>query len=154
MIGRLTVSSRMQTSGAGSSGDGSRLVAPLERGSLIAMEFSPELRERVKAGEITVTFRRWQRAMVRLGGTYPVLDAQIQVDAIELMPFAAISRADLRRAGEADRESLRKRAAHSGPIGDDTTLFRIEFHVVIARQTGRASTRTSSLCVPRDTECG
>ena len=26
---------------------------------------------------------------------------------------------------------LRKRAAHAGPIDDDTLLYRIEFHVVI-----------------------
>jgi len=37
---------------------------------------------------------------------------------------------DLRRSGEADRESLRRRAAHAGPIDDDTLLYKVEFHPV------------------------
>jgi hypothetical protein len=36
----------------------------------------------------------------------------------------------VRRAGERDLESLRRRAAHAGPIDDDTLVYRIEFHVV------------------------
>jgi hypothetical protein len=56
--------------------------------------------------------------------------AEIEVDTLELVPFAAISDADVRRAGEPDRETLRKRAAHAGPIADDTLLYRIAFHLV------------------------
>jgi hypothetical protein len=37
---------------------------------------------------------------------------------------------DVAASGEADREALRERAAHSGPIGDDTLVHRVEFHVV------------------------
>jgi len=37
---------------------------------------------------------------------------------------------DLARTGEPDREALRRRAAHAGPIDDDTLLYRVEFHVV------------------------
>jgi hypothetical protein len=37
---------------------------------------------------------------------------------------------DVRRAGETDLEALRRRAAHAGPIGDDTLVYRIEFHAV------------------------
>jgi hypothetical protein len=49
---------------------------------------------------------------------------------MELLPFSRISGADVRRAGEGDRESLRTRAAHAGPISDETLLYRIAFHVV------------------------
>jgi hypothetical protein len=94
------------------------------------VQFSPELRDGVCAGRITVSFRLWQRPQVRVGGIYPVRDAHIQVDAIDVIPFYAIGAADLRRSGEADRESLRKRAAHAGPISDDTVLYRVEFHLV------------------------
>jgi len=31
---------------------------------------------------------------------------------------------------EVDRESLRDRAAHAGPIGDDILVYRVGFHVV------------------------
>ena len=101
---------------------------------ITAMQFSRELRDKVVDGRITVSFRFWQRPMVRVGGVYPVRDALIHVDAIDLVPFYAISAADVRRSGEPDRESLRKRAAHAGPIADDTVLFRVEFHV--ARDSG------------------
>jgi hypothetical protein len=46
---------------------------------------------------------------------------------VELMRFAAITPADIRRCGERDRESLRQRAAHAGPIADATLLYRVEF---------------------------
>jgi hypothetical protein len=94
------------------------------------VEFSPELRDRVIAGDITVSFRLWQRPRVRVGGMYAVRDVHIQVDAIDPIPFYAISAADVRRAGEPDRETLRRRAAHAGPIADDTVLYRVEFHAV------------------------
>ena len=94
------------------------------------MEFSRELRPDVLSGEITVTFRLWRRPKVKAGNRYRVGDGQIEVDSVELIPFAAIDAADLRRAGEADLESLRGRAAHAGPISDDTLVYRIEFHPV------------------------
>jgi hypothetical protein len=37
---------------------------------------------------------------------------------------------DVSRSGERDRELLRKRAAHAGPIDEHTLVYRIEFHVV------------------------
>jgi hypothetical protein len=94
------------------------------------MEFSPELRERVLAGEITVSFRLWRRAKVKVGGRYRVGHGQIDVDSVEVVPFGAITATDVRRAGETDREALRQRAAHAGPIADDTLLFRVEFRPV------------------------
>jgi hypothetical protein len=94
------------------------------------MEFSRELRGDVLAGEITLSVRLWTRPRVREGGRYRVGPGQIEVDVIELVPFAAITRADVRRAGEPDRETLRRRAAHAGPIDEDTLVYRIEFHRV------------------------
>ena len=93
------------------------------------MEFSRELRAHVLSGDITVTFRLWQRPKVKAGGRYRVGDGQIEVDAVELVPFSFIDNTDVRRAGEADLEALRRRAAHAGPIYDETLLYRIEFHV-------------------------
>ena len=94
------------------------------------MEFSRELREDVLAGRITVSFRRWRRPQVKVGGQYRVGDGRVEVESVELMPFGVIDDEDVRRAGETDREALRRRAAHSGPIADDTLLYRIEFHPV------------------------
>ncbi len=94
------------------------------------MEFSRDLRDEVIAGGITVSFRLWRRPKVRPGGRYRVGPAQIEVDSVDLVPFAAITPADVRQSGERDRESLRQRAAHAGPIADDTLLYRVEFHLV------------------------
>jgi hypothetical protein len=94
------------------------------------MEFSRDLRDDVIAGAITVSFRLWRRPKVKAGGRYPVGPARIEVDSVELVPFAAITPADLRRTGEPDLESLRRRAAHAGPVADGTLLYRVEFHLV------------------------
>jgi hypothetical protein len=94
------------------------------------MEFSPELRSGVLSGDITVSFRLWRRAMVKSGGHYRAGDGRFEVDSVEIIPFAFIDGTDLQHSGEKDLESLRQRAAHSGPIGDDTLVYRIEFHVI------------------------
>jgi hypothetical protein len=94
------------------------------------MEFSPELRNDVLAGDITVSVRLWTRPRVKEGGRYRVGPGEIEVDAIELVPFAAISEDDVRLAGEPDRETLRRRTAHAGPVEEDTLVYRIEFHAL------------------------
>jgi hypothetical protein len=94
------------------------------------VNFSPELRDDVAGGDITVSFRLWRRAHVKVGGRYRVGRAEIEVDSIDVVAFSAITDADVRRAGERDREELRARAAHAGPIADDTLLHRVAFHVV------------------------
>lgn len=94
------------------------------------MEFSRELRNDVLAGDITLSVRLWKRPKVKPGGRYRVGPGEIEVDAIDLLPFAAITAEDVRQAGEPDRETLRQRAAHAGPIDEETLVYRIEFHAV------------------------
>ena len=95
----------------------------------VVVEFSKELHEDIAGGDITVSFRLWRRPQVKVGGRYRVGPVEIEVDAMDLVSFASISKADVRRAGETDKEALRKRAAHAGPIADDTEVYRIAFHV-------------------------
>lgn len=92
--------------------------------------FSTDLRDGVASGEITVSIRLWTRPKVKSGGRYATAGVVIEVDSVELLPFSAVTAADIRRSGERDRESLRCRAAHAGPITGDTLVYRIEFHVV------------------------
>jgi hypothetical protein len=94
------------------------------------VQFSRELRDDVLAGDITLTVRLWTRPQVKEGGRYRVGPGEIEVDAIELLPFALITAQDVEQAGEPDRETLRRRAAHAGPIDDDTLVYRVEFHAV------------------------
>ena len=94
------------------------------------MQFNRALRADVISGEITVSFRLWRTPKVRVGGRYPVGPAWIEVDSLELVPFGTITRADVRRSGEDDLEALRRRAAHSGPIADETLVYRVAFHLL------------------------
>ncbi len=93
------------------------------------MEFSRELRPRIISGDITVSFRLWRNPRVKVGGRYKIGPAVIEVDSVELMPFSGITVEDVERSGEPDLETLRRRTAHAGPVGDDTVLYRIEFHL-------------------------
>jgi hypothetical protein len=94
------------------------------------MRFSPELRDAVAAGDITVSIRLWQRPNVKTGGRYASDGFEIEVDSVELLPFSAVTVEDVALSGEVDREALRQRAAHAGPIGEDTLVYRIEFHAL------------------------
>lgn len=94
------------------------------------MQFSQELLQGVLAGDITVSIRLWKVPRVTVGKRYRVGPGEIEVDAIDQIPFAAVGDVDVRRSGEADREALRVRAAHAGPIHEDTLVYRIRFHVI------------------------
>jgi hypothetical protein len=94
------------------------------------VQFSPELRDRVADGTITLSYRLWSRPKVKAGGVYLSGDVTIEVEDIELVPFSSITDDDLARTGEADLESLRRRTAHAGPVHDDTLVYRVEFHVI------------------------
>jgi hypothetical protein len=92
--------------------------------------FGRRSHDAIAAGDLTVTFRRWTRPKVKVGGRYAEGPVTIEVDAIELVPFGIISRADARRSGSSDVEALRAITAHSGPVHDDTLVYRVDFHVV------------------------
>jgi hypothetical protein len=94
------------------------------------VQFSPELRELVADGVITVSYRLWSRPKVKVGGVYRSGAVMIEIDEIELVPFSSITDEDLAQTGEPDLEALRRRAAHAGPIHDDTLLYRVELRVV------------------------
>jgi hypothetical protein len=93
------------------------------------MQFSPELRDRVADGTITVSYRLWSRPKVKVGGVYRSGSVTIEVDDLDEVPFSSITSDDLALTGEPDLETLRRRAAHAGPIDADTLLYRVEFHV-------------------------
>jgi hypothetical protein len=94
------------------------------------VQFSPELRAGVADGTITLSYRLWSRPKVKVGGLYRSATVVLRVDEIDLVPFSSVTVEDLAQSGEVDLESLRRRAAHAGPIHDDTLVYRVEFHVV------------------------
>jgi hypothetical protein len=81
------------------------------------------------SGAITVTFRRWQKPHVRVGGRYrchPI--GVLEVDHIDRVRAGAITAADARRAGFASTQALRAYLEELGPLGDDDEVWRIELH--------------------------
>ena len=48
------------------------------------VRFSPELRDGVADGDITVSIRLWQRPKVRVGGRYDSDGFRIEVDSVEV----------------------------------------------------------------------
>jgi hypothetical protein len=53
------------------------------------VQFSPELRDRVADGTITVSYRLWSRPKVKVGGVYRSGSVAIEIDDIELLPFSS-----------------------------------------------------------------
>ena len=92
--------------------------------------FSRDLRDAEARGDVTVSIRLWSRPQVKVGGRYPTAGVVIEIDSLEVLPFSAVTDDDVAASGETAREALRDRAAHSGPIHDDTLVHRVEFHVV------------------------
>lgn len=93
--------------------------------------FQKRFHEGLKSGEVTLTFRRWERPHVKPGGRYrchPI--GVLVVDSIERVRLADISAADASKTGFASRDELLD-YIRSGPGGDasgDTQLFRVELH--------------------------
>jgi hypothetical protein len=77
----------------------------------------------IAAGEITVAFRRWRRPAVKAGRTLQTAAGRLAIDSVERVEPEAITRADLRRAGFADRAAL------LALLRADGDLYRIAFHV-------------------------
>ncbi len=72
----------------------------------------------IRAGEITLAFRRWDRPRARAGGRQRTLVGELAIDSVERVPRAAITAADARRAGHASRAELLREldARGSAPI--------------------------------------
>ena len=92
--------------------------------------FSRDLRDAVARGDVTVSIRLWSRPQVKVGGRYRTAGVVLEVDGLEVLPFSAVTDEDVAASGETDREALRARAAHAGPVHEDTLVHRVEFHVV------------------------
>jgi len=83
----------------------------------------------LKSGAITLTFRRWAKPHVRVGGRYrchPI--GVLEVDAVERVRAGALTADDALRAGFASVAELRAYLEQLGPLGDDAELWRVELH--------------------------
>ena len=78
----------------------------------------------IAAGSVTVALRRWRRPTVRAGGTLTTKVGVLAIDSVEVIDVAAVTDADVARAGYADRAQL------LAALGDrEGELYRIRFHL-------------------------
>ena len=83
------------------------------------------------SGAVTVTFRRWEKPHVRVGGRYrchPI--GVLEVDRVDRVKVSAITESDAKASGFASRAELVDyiRSARDEALADETELFRIELH--------------------------
>jgi hypothetical protein len=91
--------------------------------------FRREDRERVAKGEITVTFRLWRSARVRAGSKYRTGLGTIEIEDVQVIPAALISKRDVPLTGCADIAAIRELAGEHThtPVRPDTLLYRVQF---------------------------
>lgn len=81
------------------------------------------------SGAVTVTFRRWQKPHVRVGGRYrchPI--GVLEVDALDVVTVGSITAEESARAGFPSREALVAYLAELGPVDDASTVHRVVLH--------------------------
>jgi hypothetical protein len=91
--------------------------------------FKKRFWEGLTSGAVTLTFRRWQKPHVRVGGRYrchPI--GVLEVDAVAVVPASSVTEADANRSGFASLGELVEHLAELGPLADDSPLYRVELH--------------------------
>jgi hypothetical protein len=90
------------------------------------MRFTKDAWDGLADETITVTFRRWKRCQVIVGNQYRSTAGMLEVDACDVIDEDEINDADAQRAG---RQSAADALKQLGPPSEDTTLYRICFHL-------------------------
>ncbi len=85
------------------------------------MLFRQDDLEGIRAGTITLAFRRWRRPTVRSGGTLLTPIGQITISEVAPVPVEAISDRDARLAGHASKDALVRELART----KEGTVYRI-----------------------------
>jgi hypothetical protein len=78
----------------------------------------------IRAGEITLAFRRWDRPRARTGGRQRTVIGELAIDSVEPVARRSITAADARRAGHASLKELLGELDARG----DAQIWRIELH--------------------------
>ena len=88
------------------------------------MLFPVRMFDGLRDGSITLTFRNWKRAQVKVGGRYRTGGGDLIVESIDRVAADAITDVEARSAGCVDAAALR--AELKWPAG--ITVYRIAFH--------------------------
>ena len=93
------------------------------------MLFKQSFHQRIASGAVTVTYRAWQRARVKVGNRYRLNAAGVvAVDEIHETPVAEITDAAARACGFTSRDALLRQLVPAGAGAHPATVFEIRFH--------------------------
>jgi hypothetical protein len=97
------------------------------------MQFTKQLHDRIKRGEITCSVRIWMRPHVKVGGRYKLGEGEIEVDALMPITMADITPKLARKSGFANVDELLAIAKH----GRGESVYLVQFHYVSRRRRSR-----------------
>ena len=90
------------------------------------MQFTKPFKEKIRAGEQTLTFRRWKAPQAKAGAIYKLAPfGGIEVTAVDVIDVDDIGDGDLSRSGHTSRAELDRYLERS-----NEPLYRVEFHYV------------------------
>lgn len=78
----------------------------------------------IRAGEITLAFRRWDRPRARAGGRQRTAVGELRIDSVDPVERGAITAAEAARAGHASLDELFAELDARG----DAQIWRVELH--------------------------
>jgi len=90
------------------------------------VQFEVRFGPAIQAGDVTLTYRRWKRRQAIAGHRYRTSVGYLEVDQVDVVEPATISRHDATSAGYPDVHALVADLRGS----PDLPLYRIRFHVV------------------------
>ena len=93
--------------------------------------FQKRFHDAIVRGDVTMTFRRWEKPHVKSGGRYrchPI--GVLEVDRVDLVRAKDVTAADAKKSGFPTRDDLLEYlgAFGDGPVRADTELHRVSFH--------------------------
>ena len=95
------------------------------------MLFKHSCHQPIEDGEITITYRAWKRARVKVGNRYRLnADGVVAVDDVHEAPVAQITDAAARASGFPSRDALLRQLFPAGAGHNPETVFEIRFHYV------------------------
>jgi hypothetical protein len=85
------------------------------------MQMRPAELAAIRAGDVDVAFRRWERPRVRVGTRMRTAIGLVEVTSVDQVPVRSLTAADARRAGAASLAALR----HGLDLHADRPVYRI-----------------------------
>jgi hypothetical protein len=90
------------------------------------VQFEARFGPAIRGGDVTLTYRRWKRVQAIAGHRYRTTVGYLEVDAVDTVDPASITRVDAAAAGYPDIDALLEDLRGS----PDLPLTRVRFHVV------------------------